>query len=160
MKPGELCTGLVSWFGGPQDAGVSWTEGLALYEPEDVPEHPELFMSPEDVRDASPVRLCGPLDALGLARRLRPEALYCACRWDYEITPRAMLRSSLVEVWPSGQELRRVTCIPVDWGPHERTGRIIDVSFGALQKMECATDDMVCVRLITPADRAVWDVSR
>jgi hypothetical protein len=148
MKPNELYEGLISWFGGWQDTGVGWTEGLALYEPKDIPDHPELFLKAEDVWSMTPVKLRGDQSTLGVARMLNPDALYCAMRWDYSVTSRAMLRSSLVECWPVTQPNRRIALRPVDWGPNEKTGRLIDVSFGALQAMGITTDDRVACRLV------------
>ena len=159
MKPGETYTGKASWFGGPQDRGVAWTEGLALFEEPDVAANQELFLGREDVFAVTPEKDRGRIETLGLARRLNPDALYCAMRWDYEITPRAMLRAALVECWPTVKSSWRTVLRPVDWGPNIRTGRLIDVSFGALQAMGIMTDDVVACRLVVPDDARAWSIS-
>jgi hypothetical protein len=71
-------SGKCSWFGGPEDMGVDADEGLALlYDYDDAP-HLFLYEQPEGTT--------------GLARRLDPSVYYVACRWDYDITPKSMLR--------------------------------------------------------------------
>ena len=61
-------TGKCSYFGGPNDDGVSPDEGLAfIYNVED---RPELFLPYQ------------PEGTTGLARRLNPYIDYVACRWD------------------------------------------------------------------------------
>jgi N-acetylmuramoyl-L-alanine amidase len=126
--------GKCSWFGGPEDSGVDADEGLAfLYEIEDAP---HLFL-PEQ-----------PAGTTGLARRLDPGVMYVACRWDYARTPKSMLadatRKALVRA--GGKEFR---AYPADWGPHEDTGRIADVSPALLKALDLQTDDDV--EVIYPA---------
>ena len=80
---GELLrvTGRVSWFGGPDDTGVSASEGLAFhYEINDGNQH--LFLPTI------------PPGTTGLARRLNTAVPYVACRWDYSVTPKEMLAGS------------------------------------------------------------------
>lgn len=164
MKPEKIYGGLISWFGGPRDlpdkhgkGGVQWDEDVALYGRLEAHNFPELFMPSSDAFAATPVdrREEGPI---GLARRLIPEALYCAMRWDYSITSRAMLRSSLVECWPSAHPDRKIALRPVDWGPNDYTGRIIDVSFGAMQQMGITTNDLVECRLVPWVEFTAWSV--
>ena len=72
--------GTCSTFGGPDDTGVSPSEGLAfIYE---VEEAPWLFLPKQ------------PPGTSGLARRMDPSVFYIACRWDYDETPKEMLRDS------------------------------------------------------------------
>ena len=59
--------GKVSWFGGPDDTGVSEDEGLAFIY--DVMDAPYLFLPYQ------------PEGTTGLARRLNPFIHYIACRW-------------------------------------------------------------------------------
>ncbi|MEM1059168.1 MAG: hypothetical protein AAGK14_07955 [Verrucomicrobiota bacterium] len=120
--------GRMSTFGGPDDAGVAPDEGLALFAREHVHAHPELFL-PAQPRGTS-----------GLARRLNPEARYLACRWDYTVLPKALLRSreAVVRNPATGAEAR---ARPVDWGPAEWTGRVADLSPGLARKLGLATDD-------------------
>ena len=79
--PGTPITlvGKMSHFGGPDDTGVAADEGLALYNsPADVASHPELFLDQQ------------PPGTTGLARRLNPDAMYLACRWDYKMTSKGL----------------------------------------------------------------------
>ena len=122
--------GKVSWFGGPEDTGVSADEGLAfIYEVEDAP---HLFL-PEQ-----------PPGTTGLARRLDPEEFYIACRWDYETTPKPSLlqHTALVRSPRTG---RAFEAYPADWGPHQDTGRVADISAGLMEALGIQTDDEVVV---------------
>lgn len=121
-------TGKVSWFGGPDDEGVDPDEGLAfIYEVDDAP---GLFL-PEQ-----------PPDTTGLARRLDPEKHYIACRWDYEETGKDELLDMRVVVY-APRTGRAFIARPADWGPHEDTGRIADISPGLLDALGIETDDEV-----------------
>lgn len=120
--------GKVSWFGGPNDTGVSPSEGLAfIYEVEDAP---YLFL-PEQ-----------PPGTTGLARRLDPGMPYIACRWDYDVYPKPSLleHAALVRAPRTG---RQFLALPADWGPHEDTGRIADISPGLMDALGITTDDEV-----------------
>jgi hypothetical protein len=120
--------GRVSWFGGPNDKGVSPSEGLAFYT--DVSQAPHLFLPQQ------------PPDTTGLARRLSPHAHYIATRWDYEQTPHDMLRSevALVRAVKTGIAL---SAFPADWGPHVDTGRVADISPGLMEALNIQTDDEI-----------------
>jgi len=119
-------TGKISWFGGEKDTGVGEDETLALY----------------------PTVRARELD--------RPlyDPFYCAMRWNYDKAQANLktsredtltaIRSAIIIV-RFGQ--REVTVIPVDWGPAESTGRIIDVSPATMKALECDTDDVVEVEL-------------
>lgn len=124
--------GKMSWFGGPKDTGVTPSEGLAFISSYD--QRPDLFLSQQ------------PPGTTGLARRLNPEVSYIACRWDYNTTSKTMLRSkeqrALVTATKTGLS---VACWPADWGPHERTGRVADLSPGACSLLGITTDDVVDV---------------
>lgn len=123
--------GKVSWFGGPDDEGVDADEDLALYWEEDqVALHPELFLSQQ------------PEGTTGLARRLDPETLYIACRWNYDEYSKDELREMWVRVRAPATG-KTVLCRPVDWGPHEDTNRIADVSSATLEELDIDTDDEV-----------------
>jgi hypothetical protein len=128
---GELrVVGTCSTFGGPEDTGVSPSEGLAFYD--DVMQKPELFLPYQ------------PSGTTGLARRLNPHVNYIACRWDYEVTPREMLRSNraIVRALRTGISLK---AFPADWGPHKDTGRVADLSPGLMEDLGITTDDEVQV---------------
>jgi N-acetylmuramoyl-L-alanine amidase len=125
--------GKVSWFGGPEDTGVSPSEGLAL-EAEGVNpiDKPELFL------DESPP------GTTGNARRLDPAALYCALRWDYDQFPKDQLAGDEVALIRSPKTGRSTIAHPVDWGPHTDTGRTVDASPAVLQALGgLQTDDEV-----------------
>jgi N-acetylmuramoyl-L-alanine amidase len=121
-------TGKVSWFGGPDDTGVDPDEGLAfIYEVSDAP---HLFLPKQ------------PPGTSGLARRLDPEVFYIATRWDYDETPKDMLPTMLVRV-KAQKTGREHFATPADWGPHEDTDRIADISPGLMAALGIDTDDIV-----------------
>ena len=108
--------------------GVDADEPLAfIYEISDAP-HLFLPFQPEDTS--------------GLARRLNPYIHYIACRWDYDKTPREMLltKLALVRAVKTGIVLK---AFPADWGPHEDTGRVADISPGLMEDLGITTDDEV-----------------
>lgn len=120
--------GKCSHFGGPDDTGVSSDEGLAfIYKIEDAP-HLFLPMQPEG--------------SSGLARRLNPYINYVACRWDYAVTPKPSLLVdvALVIAKKTGVKLK---AFPADWGPHQNTGRVADLSPGLMDSLGITTDDEV-----------------
>lgn len=129
--------GRCSTFGGPQDLGVSFSEGLALV--------------PDIERDLSrwaglflPRSMTG---TAGLARSLNPAAFYCAMRWDYAATSKVTLRRCIVLVrGPFGA----VWCRPVDYGPARWTKRVIDLSPGAAAVIGVRTDETVGGSLFVP----------
>jgi N-acetylmuramoyl-L-alanine amidase len=121
-------SGKVSSFGGPDDIGVAEGEGLAFIS--NIEQAPHLFLPYQ------------PDGTTGLARRLNPFIHYIACRWDYAETPHAMLLTevALVRAKRTGIEL---TAFPADWGPHESTGRVADISPGLMDDLGLQTDDEV-----------------
>ena len=128
--------GLVSWFGGPKDKGVTPSEGLAfIYDVEDAP---HLFLEEQ------------PPDTSGLARRLDPDVPYIALRWDYEKTPREELLSKMAIVRAPSTG-KKEYAFPADWGPHVDTGRVADISPGLMDMLGISTDDVVEVSF--PHDR-------
>lgn len=133
VEPNILYTGKVSWFGGPKDMGVTPSEGLALLEWSDVNDKAFSWLFLKD-------------RTKGLARSLNPNTHYCAMRWDYTSTPKRVLREEgVVELSCGG---KTIWCTPVDWGPNENTGRLIDVSPGALFQLGIGTDAIVTARLV------------
>jgi len=119
--------GTCSYFGGPEDTGVSPDEGLAfLYEVNDAP---HLFLEEQ------------PPGTTGLARRLDPEMMYVACRWDYDETPKEMLaRGDLMARVTNLDTGRSMFAWPADWGPHESTKRAADLSPGLMNALGLTTD--------------------
>jgi hypothetical protein len=126
----KTLSGKCSWFGGPDDKGEP-DEGLALYTVAQSKARPDLFLS----------------GGWGKMRGLNPDALYCACRWDYKETPAAWLRSTKIKVSANG---KTVDVNPVDWGPNAKTGRIIDLSPGVMKALGIQTDDVVTVDVPLP----------
>ena len=120
--------GKVSHFGGPEDTGVSPDEGLAFIY--DVEMAPHLFLPAQ------------PPGTTGLARRLDPDEFYIACRWDYAIYPKPSLleHAALVRSLKTGKEFM---AYPADWGPHQDTGRVADISPGLMEALGIQTDDEV-----------------
>jgi len=121
--------GSCSYFGGPYDTGVSESEGLAfIYEINE--DNQQLFL---------PINT-----GTGLARQLNPFVNYVACRWDYGVTPKDMLAESgqraLVRALATGRE---ALAFPADWGPHESTDRVADLSPGLCEILGVETDDEV-----------------
>ena len=129
--------GKCSWFGGPEDTGVSASEGLAfLYEVEDKP---VVFLPNQ------------PPDTTGLARRLDPKKHYIAMRWDYDVFSKDRLAGYEMASVRSKKTSKHALCHPVDWGPHVDTGRVADLSPGAMQALGLETDDEV--EVIYPAPK-------
>ena len=129
-RPASLkVSGKVSWFGGPKDTGVDEDEGLAFFYKYD--DAPELFLDEQ------------PDGTTGLARRLDPDELYVACRWDYDITPKEMLASELFAMVRNKTTGEFVYARPADWGPHEDTDRVADVSPAVMETLGIETDDVV-----------------
>jgi N-acetylmuramoyl-L-alanine amidase len=132
-------TGRCSFFGGPDDMGMSPSEGLAFHY-DITAENQHLFL---------PLQ---PAGTTGLARRLNSVAVnYCAARWDYQVTPKEMLASvenvALVRAAKTGLSAK---AWPADWGPagpesdHD-TGRVADLSPCLMDALGIATDDEVTV---------------
>jgi hypothetical protein len=80
-----------------------------------------------------------PSKTSGLARRLNPNIHYIACRWDYSVTPHAMLLEELALVRNTANNYE-LTAFPADWGPHESTDRIADLSPGLMADLGLETD--------------------
>src|SRR5262245_30171023 len=122
--------GKCSWFGGPDDDGVAPDEGLAFIY--DIDDQPDLFLPSQ------------PPGTTGLARRLDPSEYYLACRWDYDNPEqtRNMLLSNkaLVRNPKNGKQF---FAFPADWGPHQDTDRIADLSPQLLSDLDIETDDVV-----------------
>lgn len=133
---GFATEGKCSWFGGPNDMGVSPSEGLAFFY--DVTDAPHLFLDEQ------------PPGTTGLARRLDPKMPYVACRWDYDVTPKEMLddKTLFALIRANGREM---LAWPADWGPHEDTNRVADVSPMVMSALGISTDDYV--EVIYPWER-------
>lgn len=121
--------GKVSWFGGPDDMGVSPSEGLAFIY--DVEDKPTIFLDEQ------------PSGTTGLARRLNPDKPYIAMRWDYDRFSKDFLAGSAVARVTSTRTGKSHLAHPADWGPHVDTNRVADISPGLMKKLGIETDDEV-----------------
>src|SRR6516225_9239209 len=124
--------GKVSWFGGPEDMGVSPSEGLAFIY--DVDDKPQIFLDEQ------------PTGTSGLARRLDPETYYIAMRWDYDQFSKDVLASDAMAIVRAPTTGKVFLAHPADWGPHTNTGRVADISPGLMVALEVDTDDIVEVK--------------
>jgi hypothetical protein len=121
--------GKCSHFGGPDDTGVSPSEGLAFIF--NISEAPHLFLPSQ------------PPGTTGLARRLNPYTHYIACRWDYDVTSKDMLKSGLVAFVTNPKTGFGMKAFPADWGPHGDTDRVADLSPTLAEDLGLTTDDTV-----------------
>jgi N-acetylmuramoyl-L-alanine amidase len=124
--------GKVSWFGGPDDMGVSPSEGLAFIY--DVNDKPAIFLDEQ------------PTGTSGLARRLDPETYYIAMRWDYDQFSKDVLASDAMAIVRAPTTGKVFLAHPADWGPHTDTGRVADISPGLMDALGVDTDDEVEVK--------------
>jgi hypothetical protein len=116
----------VSWFGGANDQGVTAAETGAL--------------TGETLRS-----LNTPPNPTPSQARARPARYYyVAMRFDYSVRGRSWWRNArLLVVNPlNGQA---VVVRPVDWGPHTRTRRVLDLSPQALRDLGLRTDGTALV---------------
>jgi hypothetical protein len=127
----------MSTFGGPNDTGVAPDEDLAIIGVSDLQKFSYLFLAQQ------------PPGTTGLARRLNPDSLYLACRWDYTTTPKSYLKTIKVKVanLSSGKS---ADAQPVDWGPDLTTGRITDLSPGLATVLGLQTDDTCQIQIPLP----------
>jgi len=121
--------GKVSHFGGPEDMGVSPSEGLAFIY--DVEDKPHIFLDEQ------------PPGTTGLARRLDPATYYIAMRWDYDQFTKDFLAGGATALVRSPKTGKEFMAHPADWGPHVDTGRVADISPGLMQALGIETDDEV-----------------
>jgi hypothetical protein len=134
-----IINGKMSTFGGPNDTGVSPSEGLSMFEPPDVANNMDLFLPGQ------------PPGTTGLARRLNPNAKYLACRWNLQITPRSYLRTIKVKVSNPANH-KSTEARPADTGPAFITGRVADLSPGLAQALGLNTNDQCRVEIPVSAD--------
>ena len=126
--------GRMSIFGGPQDTGMTPTEGLALVNVGNFPNYRDLFKNQQ-------------AGTTPLGRNLDPDKFYVACRWDYQndvaaadfIHCKARVRNPL-----TGAEEEAT---PVDWGPNAKLNRVADLSPGLAAARGVKTDDECIVLL-------------
>ena len=134
--------GKMSTFGGPDDTGVTPSEGLALVNSAaDFESVREFFLAKQ------------PKGTTGFARRLNPEKFYLACRWHFSETPKRFLLQSFVTV-TNPKNGQTAEAKPIDFGPHQKTGRIADLSPGLAAFLGLQTDDTVEVTVRLPQNFA------
>jgi hypothetical protein len=134
---GEILRGPCSHFGGPDDLGVDADEPLAFLT--DVSQRPEIFLDEQ------------PEGTTGLARRLDPASHYIAMRFDYDEISKEQLRDTMCLV-RSPETTISFWAYCADWGPHEDTGRIADISPGLMDDLGIETDDPVEVIVVPPQE--------
>jgi hypothetical protein len=121
--------GSVSWFGGPNDTGVSSSETGAI-----TGERLRSLNNPLNPSDAT---LAGNAE----------DYYYVAMRWDYSLRGKsAWVGARLLVVNPDTGAA--VVVRPVDWGPNIRTGRILDLSPQALEDLGLSTDEDALVAFV------------
>ncbi len=131
--------GKMSTFGGPNDPGVRPDEGLSLFDASDVAPNTDLFLPTQ------------PPGTTGLAKRLNPDAMYLACRWNLGVTPKNFLRlkTTLVTVTnPANTKSEKAR--PADTGPAMETGRVADLSPGLAETLGLHTGQTCHVEIPTP----------
>ena len=121
-------TGKCSHFGGPDDSGMTPNEPLAFIYV--IGDKPEVFLPGKE------------LDDQALGHDLNPHVHFIACRWDYDVTPRDMLKENVALVRNAATGLA-LTAFPADWGPNANTDRVADLSPGLMQDLGLTTDDEV-----------------
>jgi peptidoglycan hydrolase-like protein with peptidoglycan-binding domain len=146
--------GRISHFGGPNDSGDrGYGQALvpvypaksvaALYEK--YPKLVELGIFREGLTDPLPqTTCCGTEMQAGISWCLNPDSYYLAMRWARAGRPRPH-RGHRVAVFHHDPQIDKTsTCIvaPTDWGPHTRTGRVADLSPGAMRAVGALTDDV------------------
>lgn len=131
-------TGKMSTFGGPADSGMEQGENLAWIETErDAASYPGFFLPPQP--------------GLGFGRRLQVEKFYLACRWDYSVTPKRFLAQPTTFCTVTNPKTgKSLQARPIDWGPHDMTGRVADLSPGIAKTLGLETDDTCTVIIPTP----------
>ncbi len=123
--------GKLSWFGGPNDTGVSSTETGSV--------SGEVLRSLNNPLHPSASYLASHLDSY----------YFCAMRWDYSPNGVTWWRSARIEV-VNPRTGARIVVRPVDWGPNTSTRRIIDLSPQSLVDLGVTTDDTVNVAFAAP----------
>ena len=127
----DWVSGTMSWFGGPDDTGVTSTETGSI--------------SGERLRS-----LNDPLSPSAAELAANPDQYYyCAMRFDYSPLGVSWWRSARLIVM-NPRTGARIVVRPVDWGPNTSTGRIINLSPQSLTDLGVSTDDEVYVAFASP----------
>jgi len=129
--------GKMSTFGGPKDTGMTKDEGLALYG------SAAAFVK-AGIGDW--LLSASEAGATGMGRRLNPAKFYVACRWDYKVTPKTMLKAAKIRV-TNPKTGKSQIARAVDWGPNVRTKRAADLSPGLATALGLETNDECIVEV-------------
>jgi hypothetical protein len=127
---GRTFRGRTATWGGPNDAGLTPDEGLALILPSELSRFSEYFLPAQ------------PPGTTGLARRLNPDSYYMSARWDFSVTSKEFLKTNLVLV-RNPKNGKSARALPVDWGPPARTGRAAEISPGLANYLDVITNEEI-----------------
>lgn len=123
--------GKISFFGGQNDSGMAYNEGLALYEHEESDLRPDLFLA----RSTDPTE--------GTSKRLRTTSNYIAIRFDRTLSREYLKNITFHVVNPRTGQF--VLASLVDFGPAVSTGRIVDLSPAIGLALRVETDDELMI---------------
>lgn len=123
-------TGKVSTFGGKNDEGMKNDTGLALYEPHEANLRPDIFFPADPKNPNQPTW-----------QRLNPYFPYMAIRFERPIDRKGLQLKPWIIRNPKTNKF--VTGFVVDYGPHESTDRIVDLSPQIMKTLDLETDDVV-----------------
>lgn len=128
---GSWVRGTVSHFGGASDLGVTPTETGSI--------------TGEVLRS-----LNTPASPTAAQVAANPNAFYyVAMRWNYTPNGRTWWRNARIALRNTATN-RTVIVRPVDWGPHTRTARIVDISPQAMTDLGVSTDASILVAFAPP----------
>ncbi len=127
----EWVQGRISWFGGPEDRSIGPRDTGAI--------------TGERVRE-----LNSPLRPSAEYAAANGEAYYwIAMRWNYSPNGRSFWRNARF-ILRNPRTGTKVVVRAVDWGPHTRTGRILDLSPQAIKDLGLSTDDEAQIAFAPP----------
>jgi murein DD-endopeptidase MepM/ murein hydrolase activator NlpD len=128
---GSWVRGTVSHFGGANDTGVTATETGSI--------------SGERLRSLNVPATPTPAQIAA-----NPGSFYfVAMRWNYSPNGRTWWRNARIAL-RNATTGRTVIVRPVDWGPHTRTARIVDISPQAMTDLGVSTDASILVAFAPP----------
>lgn len=126
-----MLKGKMSVFGGISDSGMTKSEGLSIYEHHEADLRPDLFTPRSS--DLS----------LGTSQRMKPETFYFAYRFPLNPRPDRKALQGTQWLFRNPQNGRMATAWLIDFGPHERTDRVFDLSPGLANALQVATDQQI-----------------
>lgn len=126
-----ILKGKVSTFGGAGDTGMTLTEGLSIFEHHEADQRLDLFYH----RGVNP--------NVGTSKRLKPDSYYFAYRFPLDPRPDRKVLQATQFLFRNPENGRMVVAWLADWGPHERTGRVFDISPGVANALSVQTDQEI-----------------